>query len=419
MMRLWAILLGAGTALAAGIGTASAADYQDPYCGESCSAVGPLQYVMGFDAGAAPQMTVAEARQAVVDSVQRMKDGLVVRRISSQGITASRPDEAGAPGFFPFGDYGYLAVRLQKSSGTYYLAHQSWAKGGPFGGWAGGEWSDLADGKRFVQAFAALRYYEKNPPAGQSLADYVPAAADKPNYSRGQDPESFAVVAGIETYAVLPEARFALRDAEAVRDHLLALGTPAGNILLLENQKATRAGLAQALDSWLPERVGKGSTVFFYYSGRGASDPKSGLAYLLGADGAPDDLAGTGTRLKDLYKKLDRLKAKRVIVALESGFPGADKVSLGAIASAKLLSLLAARDGQGSGAVEEQGHGALTAALLQGLNGAALDKNGQVTLQGLFDYLAPQVAQAARLQKREQTPQLLSADGAAATVLLR
>ena len=38
--------------------------------------------------------------------------------------------------------------------------------------------------------------------------------------------------------------------------------------------------------------------------------------------------------------------------------------------------------------------------LLKGLTGAATDKNGRVTVQGLYDYLVPKVCDAAAVSLR-------------------
>jgi hypothetical protein len=253
----------------------------------------------------------------------------------------------------------------------------------------------------------------------------IKSDADQPRYSRAEQPEDFAVVVGVEKYSGLPEARFAVHDAQALRDHLLALGYPSRNIMLLTDQLATRAGLVKTVDAWLPNRVGENSTVFFYYSGHGAPDPKSNMAYLVPVDGDPEYLEQTAYPLKTLYQKLDALKAKRVIVALDSCFSGAggrsvlakdarplvNKIDLGATTTGKIVTLSASKSDQISGAVEDQGHGTFTYFLLKGLNGGAQDDDGHVTLKSLYDYLAPKVADAARLDNHAQEPQIIPAIG--------
>ena len=68
---------------------------------------------------------------------------------------------------------------------------------------------------------------------------------------------------------------------------------------------------------------------------------------------------------------------------------------------------------------EDEGHGLFTYYLLRGLNGAAKDDAGRVTVQSLFEYLVPNVQDQARRQNREQAPQLLRGAGDAANVILK
>lgn len=113
-----------------------------------------------------------------------------------------------------------------------------------------------------------------------------------------------ALVIGIEDYDSVPKASHAVRDAEAVRKHLQALGVPPRNIVMLTGRSATRSKLAAYLTEWLPRNAKPGSTVFVYYSGHGAPDPKTGAAYLVPVDGDPMFLQSTAYPLKQLYDDL-------------------------------------------------------------------------------------------------------------------
>ena len=247
------------------------------------------------------------------------------------------------------------------------------------------------------------------------------STVDKPSYALEENPENYAVVVGIEKYADLPEAKFAERDAQAVRAHLVAMGFPERNVVFLSGARASKAGLTKNIESWLPNNVTPESTVFFYYSGHGAPDSTTSLAYLVPSDGDPQYLRDTAYSVKRLYKKLGALKAKRVIVALDACFSGAGGRSVLAkgtrplvtkIAAAedeadgKIVSLTASAQDEISGMIEKQGHGLFTYYLLRGLNGAAQGPDGKVTVKGLYDYLSPRVQNAARRDNRAQTPQL-------------
>lgn len=250
----------------------------------------------------------------------------------------------------------------------------------------------------------------------------APSDADEPTYRRPQDPASFAIVIGVEKYANAPEARFAERDAAAVRRHLAAMGFPERNVKLLSGEAATRSGIEKLLEGWLPRVLGKDGRVIIYYSGHGAPDPQTGEAFLLPRDGDPEYLSTTAYPLKRLYAKLAALRPRQAVVVLDSCFSGAGgrsvlargirplvaKVEVGLPAEAAgIVALTASGANQIAGSAEEHGHGLFTYYFLKGLNGAAADSSGRVTARGLHEYLSPRVADEANRLNRSQTPQLI------------
>jgi hypothetical protein len=275
----------------------------------------------------------------------------------------------------------------------------------------------------------AMKEAGNSTPAAADAAPTAVSDVDKPRYRAASRPDDYAVVVGIEKYSGdLPEAQYAERDALSVKNHLLALGFEARNVAYLSGSGASAGALKKNLESWLPNHVTEDSTVVFYYSGHGSPDPTTGEAYLVPWDGDPQYLKDTAYPMKRLYERLGALKARRVLVVLDSCFSGqkgrsvlapgtrplVSKIDLGAAADARIVSLTASDGDQISGTLPEQSHGAFTYYLLKGLNGAAADASGAVTVRGLYDYLAPKVQNAARGQNREQTPQLLSREDQAA-----
>ncbi|MDE2143728.1 MAG: caspase family protein [Elusimicrobia bacterium] len=272
-----------------------------------------------------------------------------------------------------------------------------------------------------------------NPPKPPEARAKMTSDADVPRYHAAENPDDYAVVVGVEKYAGLPDAAFAEHDAAAVRDHLVAAGYPARNVVLLTGQNASRAGLVKNLEAWLPNNVNSRSTVFFYYSGHGAPDAASHQGYLVPSDGDPQYLEETAYPVKRLYAKLNALKARRVIVALDSCFSGAggrsvlakgtrplvSKIDLGFNGTGKVVGLSASGSAQISGTADDRGHGLFTYYFLKGLDGAAAGPDGHVTLRNLFDYLSPKVRDDAQRQNREQAPQLLLPSGASADFRLR
>jgi hypothetical protein len=234
----------------------------------------------------------------------------------------------------------------------------------------------------------------------------------------GERSDDFALVIGIDEYQSLPKADYGVRDAKTVRRHLAALGVPERNIISLEGSAATGGKLRSYLEQWLPRNVKPTSTVFVYYSGHGAPDPTNGDAYLVPWDADPMFLATTAYPLKQFYGDLTKLKAKRVIVALDSCFSGAGgrsvlakgarplviKVDDSVPPADNLVVLAAASSSEITGTLDDQGHGIFTYYFLKGLSGAAKNGAGQVTPASLYDYLKPRVQDEARRQNREQTP---------------
>ncbi|MBI5883627.1 MAG: caspase family protein [Elusimicrobia bacterium] len=252
-------------------------------------------------------------------------------------------------------------------------------------------------------------------PAPPKIASDV----DVPGYSLKERSEDFAVVIGIEGYKDLPDARFAERDAETVRDHLIALGFPKRHIVLLKGKDATRTGFQKYLEEWLPRNVNPASDVFFYYSGHGAPDPASGKAFLVPWDGDASFLKSTAYSVDQLLASLHGLKATQVVVALDACFSGGGgrsvlakgarplvmKVDAVAVPQGMAMFAAASSD-QITSTLEDKGHGTFTYYFIKGLSGGAKDAAGRVMAGVLYDYLKPRVQDEARLQNREQEPTL-------------
>lgn len=249
-------------------------------------------------------------------------------------------------------------------------------------------------------------------------APEITSDVDAPSYKVPANPDAFAFLVGAEKYNTLPEARFAERDAKAMAAHLVAMGYPQRNIVTLLGAQATKTGMIKNLEAWLPNNVNEKSTVFFYFSGHGAPDANTSLAYLVPVDGDPQYLEETAYPVKRLYEKLAALKAKRVVVALDSCFSGTGGRSVLAKGTrplvgklkttpmaGKIVALSASASDEITGAMDEQGHGLFTYQLLKALTETA----GRGSVGELYETLKPRVQDEARRQNRMQTPQLTGA----------
>jgi len=238
--------------------------------------------------------------------------------------------------------------------------------------------------------------------------DTVPAFNAKPR------PIDLALVIGVETYQKLQPAAFARGDAELVYKYLLALGFQPRNIEVLTDQRATANGMKVAIESWLPNRAKPESRVFVYFSGHGSPDPRNGEAYIVPHDGDPAHLSETAYSLKTFYAKLGEVKAKEIIVALDSCFSGRggrSVIAAGArpavipmdnpiLASTNLAVLSAAQGVQISTSSPIKRHGIFTYYFLKAL------KEGKRDLLSVYHYIIPLVEDEAKLQHVDQTPVL-------------
>ena len=245
-------------------------------------------------------------------------------------------------------------------------------------------------------------------------APSVLAETAVPRFSAPERPDDLAVIIGIESYSdIASKASYAERDADAFKAHVRALGVPERNIVLLKGSKAGKASFEKNVEVWLPRLVKADSRVYFFFSGHGAPDVKTGQAYLVPWDGDPSFLESTAYPVAKLSRKLGALPAKQVLVAMDSCFSGAGgrsvlasgarplvgKIETGAV-PAKLTVLAASAANEISGSLDDKGHGAFTWFLLEGLNA------GKTTPKALSEYLTPRVQDEAKRLNRDQTPQL-------------
>jgi PBP1b-binding outer membrane lipoprotein LpoB len=236
---------------------------------------------------------------------------------------------------------------------------------------------------------------------------------------------AYAVIIGVEDYRDLPTVDYAKRDAEMVKTYLTkALGYREQNVVMLLNDRVTKADLEARLERWLPKQVGdnKDAEVFVYYGGHGAPDPNTNQAFLVPYNGDPAYLETSAYPLNRLYETLGKLPAQAITVVMDSCFSGAGgrsviqkgarpmliKVENPLVASQNMIVISAAAGNQISNALPEKRHGLFTYYFLKGLQGEAdANKDGAVDVEELYAFMKPQVETAARRMNAEQSPQLL------------
>lgn len=247
--------------------------------------------------------------------------------------------------------------------------------------------------------------------------DILPDASNLPERK-----DDLAVVIGIGQYNTIgTQVKYARHDAEIMRSYLNRLvGVPETRIKALYDKDATWGAINASLDDYLPRRVKEDSRVYLYFSGHGAPDVKTQKAYLVPADGDLDS-PSTLYPVEQLFLKLNALRAKEIVVMLDSCFAGEGPRSIipaGARpmglfiedplrASGRVISIAAASVKQISSDLEEMKHGLFTYYMLKGMRGGAdQDKDGKVSLSELFKFVQPNVTDKAALINRDQTPVL-------------
>jgi hypothetical protein len=270
------------------------------------------------------------------------------------------------------------------------------------------------------------RVIEKVPDAVMVSSPIKSDVDELPIFKYTPNKNAYAIVIGIESYRQkLPKADFAAHDAKIISEYLTkTMGYPEENVITLTNDRALKSDIEKYIDRWLSNNVEENGRVFIYYSGHGAPNTKNGDAYLVPYDGDPTFIAETGYPIARLYESLGKLKAKEIIVVLDSCFSGAGGRSVLAKGAKPLvitintpnikknISVMTASSGdQISSAYEERGHGLFTYFLLKGIKDEnVIQQDGSIKMEELFSYIKPQVERIARKQfNNEQSPQLIGA----------
>jgi len=244
--------------------------------------------------------------------------------------------------------------------------------------------------------------------------DQVPAPT-----TGGQRSGDYLVSIGISSYREqhIGGRKYAALDAEMVATYLQALGgVPKNNVRLLQDWSALRPDIEEALLDWLPSKLTQDSLVTVYFAGQAVVSP-TGDTFLIPYDGS----LGSTSRLyplKDLEAALERLKAKQILfvfdgTVLKNGGEGRSKVAAPKWTgtSGKVLHLIGTTGFGKSLESDTLRHGLFTYYLLRGLRGEAdLNRNGEVTIGEVTDYLTRKIPTAARNTfKQEQQPQVFPA----------
>ena len=242
--------------------------------------------------------------------------------------------------------------------------------------------------------------------------DQVPAAAA--GFKR---PHTYLLSIGVGSYRDqhLSIRKYAASDAEILTSYFQSLGgLPASNVRLLQDWKALRPDIDEALLDWLPPHMNKEAVVIVYFAGL-ATVSSSGEVFLLPYDGNATNTS-RAYPLKDLEAALARLKAKHTILLFDGMVArlGGESRAKSTVpqwspAGNSTLHIIASN---GIGRIIEDDkhrHGLFTYYFLRAMRGEA-DSNhdGEVTLGEIVLYLTQKVLWASKTQYgQEQRPLVL------------
>jgi hypothetical protein len=232
-------------------------------------------------------------------------------------------------------------------------------------------------------------------------------------------PHTYLLSIGIGSYRdqQLSIRKYAAADAELLTNYFQSLGgLPASNVRLLQDWKALRPDIDEALLDWLPGHMNKEAVVIVYFAGLAMVSP-NGEVFLVPYDGTLVS-PSRSYPLKDFEAALTRLKAKQTIFVFDGMI-----ARLGATADPRLKPVVPQWNPPGSSTVhliatngvgrvvedEDHRHGLFTYYFLRALRGESdVNRDGEVTLGEAVAYLNQKVLWASKTQYgQEQRPAVM------------
>lgn len=244
---------------------------------------------------------------------------------------------------------------------------------------------------------------------------------DDPLKTGSKSPDDAALIIGIEDYTKLPDVPFARRDAEAFKDWAVYTKGILPSRIRMLNQDAVRELILGAAED-LGSSVRQGGTLWIYYAGHGAADPKTGERMLVGADAQSDErvFQARGVRLQEL-ERLGSAGGGDIAMVIDACYSGVGRGGEDLVAGKRfvvpaysrvvennIMEWNAAGPDELSGPLQAAQHGAFTYFAVGALRGWAdgeLDgtRDGKVSTEEAHQYVQGMLAAA---QLTSQHPHL-------------
>ena len=121
----------------------------------------------------------------------------------------------------------------------------------------------------------------------------------------------------------LPAVDFAASDARKAATYFVnLLGVPDGQVVLMENEKATRSAVTSRLKDYFPGNLGKDSVLYVYFAGHGMPDVVTGEPYLMFFDSESTHVSRTGYAMKELLSDLGAMDIAQTFLFTDACFSG-------------------------------------------------------------------------------------------------
>lgn len=236
----------------------------------------------------------------------------------------------------------------------------------------------------------------------------------------------WAVLIGINKFKNVPELKYAVQDAEGIKQLLIVdFGFQEDHIIMLLDDDANLNRIRSVLGDELTKKVQPNDQVLVFWAGHGQTYklPSGGdMGYLIPVEGDPKRYYSSCISMKEIRTIAELMPAKHVLFLVDAcysglaadqkrGMPPETADYLRKITKAKGRQIITAGE-KGEEVIESSdwGHSAFTYQLLLGLRNKVADEDadGVITSTELATYLKSRVT---RLSGFRQTPQYRILDG--------
>ncbi|MDD5771896.1 MAG: RICIN domain-containing protein [bacterium] len=220
--------------------------------------------------------------------------------------------------------------------------------------------------------------------------------------------QSWAVVIGIDNYQNVGKLKFAVSDAEAVKQMLQdKYGFVEDHIFTLYDNKATKNDILKKIGDDLPDKIGDRDRLLIYFAGHGESSKDNG--YLIPVDYRQGEYRASAISMTELKDILKDIKAKHIYMVLDACYSGMFFTTRAAAVKddhpryLQEITKRKARQALTAGGKEPvsdggyKNHSAFTGTFLDALITGMADYNGDgiITASEINTYIQPKVAELA------------------------